>query len=552
MRSSVVAAFLILTSTAIAQDSNSNALSAWPELGEMAIRGGNYLKFKHAIDANPTAVNGFRTAIEGKSLLHLSAAKRHQEGVFILITAGADVNAKDNSGRTPLMEALTGDEKNRPGEDAIMIVEMLIRAGADPNAIAADGTNALYLSLNARDKYVTEFLLRSGARVNPPGAPTDKLALTRAWRANDDAMVHLLQNPPRVATVHRSAAKSSSEKKMFNRKFDQAVVAGDFDAIDEFLRQGVDINQQNDDGETSLYYATHVVRPDIVAFLLAEGADPNIAQKDGRTPLMESTRFFTIHGHRMVAMYILAGSSLTTVDKEGWTPLSSAVICSNVIAAKLLAYVGADANVRTPKGSLMQAALASGWLDTISFLKELGLPEETRPKEVDQAPAIAKAARANDLEGVKAELNRGASPSPMEVPNLVGEAFMAHHFEMAGLLLSHGANINYQDKHGWGPLFYMAAASSQGGNEGDAARAAEVIVEMAKRGANVNMQTDDGTTPLMISAKYGITYKNTQALLEAGANVNSRNNKGQTPLAIARQFGHKEMIQYLEAHGGVE
>ena len=124
--------------------------------------------------------------------------------------------------------------------------------------------------------------------------------------------------------------------------------------------------------------------------------------------------------------------------------------------------------------------------------------------------------------------------------------------DIADLLRSYGANINYQSRSGWSTLFSLAEAGKDGGSAKDSERPGKMITEMAKRGANVNMQLNDGTTPLMIAARHGLTGANTQALIGAGANVNARNHNGQTPMAIARFFGRREMIEFLRTHGGME
>lgn len=66
----------------------------------------------------------------------------------MLIKAGADVNAKDNSGNTALRIVAQNHKKD--------IVELLINAGADVNTRTSDGKTALMIAAEEngnRDKW---------------------------------------------------------------------------------------------------------------------------------------------------------------------------------------------------------------------------------------------------------------------------------------------------------------------------------------------------------------------------------------------------------------
>ncbi|MBQ1926217.1 MAG: ankyrin repeat domain-containing protein, partial [Proteobacteria bacterium] len=88
-------------------------------------------------------------------LMHITNEKCAQQ----LIDAGADVNAKDNKGRTPLM--LIGGDDN---------IEALIKAGADVNAKDNDGQTVLMHQMKLSRAHeledeIIQSLIKAGADI---------------------------------------------------------------------------------------------------------------------------------------------------------------------------------------------------------------------------------------------------------------------------------------------------------------------------------------------------------------------------------------------------
>jgi hypothetical protein len=90
--------------------------------------------------------------------LHLIAQNGRAPIGGYLISAGADVNAKDSSGGTPLHWAAQN------GHFAVM--RSLIDKGADPNVQRDDGATPLDLAVSRGNAQMVEYLTQSGAKVN--------------------------------------------------------------------------------------------------------------------------------------------------------------------------------------------------------------------------------------------------------------------------------------------------------------------------------------------------------------------------------------------------
>ncbi len=66
-------------------------------------------------------------------------------------------------------------------------------------------------------------------------------------------------------------------------------------------------------------------------------------------------------------------------------------------------------------------------------------------------------------------------------------------------------------------------------------------------GANINIQNNDGLTPLHI-ASFNNAKDVAKLLIDNGADINIQHNDGWTPLDIAKEFNHREIIELLEKH----
>ena len=127
---------------------------------------------------------------------------------------------------------------------------------------------------------------------------------------------------------------------------------------------------------------------------------------------------------------------------------------------------------------------------------------------------LHEAVSSNDLRRVIQLIGEGAN---VNEKNRDGEtplqlAAMSNCVDIAGVLIQSGADLKARDRKGWTAL-HMATASSQ-----YTAPVAELLI---MKGANVNTQSSDNSTPLHTAIMGGDPYK-IKLLLQKGVNVNAQ------------------------------
>jgi len=101
-----------------------------------------------------------------------------------------------------------------------------------------------------------------------------------------------------------------------------AAKRGDTERIETLLGRGMDVNQRNHNGGTSIMYAALGGDPEAVSLLLRHHADVNAAAQNGWTALMIAS----VKGHVEVAETLLRhGADPNKADVYSWTPLMRAV-----------------------------------------------------------------------------------------------------------------------------------------------------------------------------------------------------------------------------------
>lgn len=138
---------------------------------------------------------------------------------------------------------------------------------------------------------------------------------------------------PRVETILRDSPGEANSKWMNGfgpLHVNSALAIGEL-----LLSRGARIDQVSDDGTTPLIYLCSRLKadPELVRLYLRSGAQVNVKNEAGRTPLHGAVR----RGHEEVVGILLeAGADKTLKNKKGETPLDKAVKMRKSSIRKLL------------------------------------------------------------------------------------------------------------------------------------------------------------------------------------------------------------------------
>ncbi len=422
--------------------------------------------------AKNTPVNSAQP--DGTTPLHWAVYRVDEELVKTLLARGAKTDISNAYGSNPLAEAARIGNAN--------LVGMLLDAGADPNRANEDGETPLMLAARTGVVKVAELLVRHGADVNTRERFRDQTALMWAAAQGHTDMVTFLIS--KGAGVDVRAKANDWENQITSEPRVQYRPTG---------------------GLTPLLYAARGGCQGCIAALLKGGADIDLPNPDGMTPLMMAID----NSHYEVARYLLDhGANPHTWDWWGRTPLYVVVNMRG----------GPDSN----PGPREPASL-----DLVRALLDAGVNPNHQLNMLQPSRNGNSGRFKDDL------LNTGATPLLRAAQTFDNDVVRA--------LLEHHALADLPNAMGVTPLLAAAGIGTRTGQSvlgpgppADVeARSIETMGILIKGGANVNARITD-TTSLTARIARASTMTNRE---------------GQTALFFVAQSGRAAVVRFLLDHG---
>uniref|UniRef100_A0A673G5K5 Histone-lysine N-methyltransferase EHMT2-like n=1 Tax=Sinocyclocheilus rhinocerous TaxID=307959 RepID=A0A673G5K5_9TELE len=200
--------------------------------------------------------------------LHAAAQRGLLEVCYLLIQAGAKVDAQDKTLRTPLLEAIVNNH--------VEVVKYLIQSGACVYHAVKDGSTGLHHAAKLGNLEVLMLLLSTGQvdlNAQDSGGWTPII-----WAA-EHRHIDVIR-----ALLNRGADVTLRDKEM-NVCLHWASFAGSAEIAELVLNAGCPLSSVNLHGDTPLHIAAREGYTDCVTLFLSRGADIDIMNKEGDTPL---------------------------------------------------------------------------------------------------------------------------------------------------------------------------------------------------------------------------------------------------------------------------
>ena len=342
----------------------------------------------------------------------------------------------------------------------------------------------LYVATQNQFQMAIELLLESGADPMSVG-PGEVTPIHLAAHNGLMTLLHLL-----LRLVDRDKLKELFSKKVTLESGEEGNIMGiaAAEAISLLVQYGADPDTSRGETQTSpLSQAAHNDNLDLMRVLLEAGANPNIQDSNGVTPLMGAIAIGSVEG---VAMLLDSGASPNIPNKVGFNAINQCAQYGHVDILDLLVRAG---------GLLVSPDMFTSALHSAAFWDEAEILRVMLTK-------------------YKAPVNTLSKISTLPVHPAIRKG----HSACLRVLIDEGANISFKSPLTGDTLLHLAVRENQ----------REAVRLLVKARINQDEFDNDNLTPLMLAVQLN-RHDLIPILFAAGSSLDKTDMQGNTSLHIA-------------------
>ena len=453
--------------------------------------------------------------LRGRTALHMAVLKVHADVVEVLIDAGADIEVKAEKGRSPLHCASSSG--------SLAIVKMLVKAGAGVRATDNKGDTCLTLVSTEGHTETVRYLV--------------DLPEVDLHHKNDLGSTALVctRNPHALQVLIDAGADIEAKNNFGRSALQCASVHGDLVIVKMLVKAGAGVCVRDNVGDTCLILAAYKGHTETVRYLATlPEVDMNQRGRRGQTALHRVA--LTVHAD-VVGLLIDAGADIEVKDGVGRSPLLVSSCSGNLDVVKVLVKAGADVCVADNEGdTCLILAAWFGQIETVRYL--VGLPEvDMNQRSLRGRTALHMAVLKVHADVAEVIIDAGAD---IEVKDEKGRsplhcASRSGSLAIVKMLVKAGAGVRATDNKG---DTCLTLVSTEGHTE-----TVRYLVDLPV--VDLHHKNDLGSTALVCTRNPHAL----QVLIDAGADIEAKNNFGRSALQCASVHGDLVIVKMLVKAG---
>ena len=300
---------------------------------------------------------------------------------------------------------------------------------------------------------------------------------------------------------------------------------GDLSLVKILITHGADLNTLDEHGHTPLMTAMNYGRYEIVkSFVCDYGCDPNI---EGYLLLHMACKESDLS---LVQTLITHGADLNTLDEHGHTPLMTAMNYGRYeIVKSFVCDYGCDPNIEGYL--LLHMACKESDLSLVQTLITHGA-DLNALDEHGHTPLMT-AMNYGRYEIVKSFVcDYGCDPN-IEGYLLLHIACKESDLSLVQTLITHGADLNALDEHGYTPVMIAVECGN-----------CELVELLHDYGCDINVTASNGWSLLHIAVSEGHTEIFEMLVSKFGMSPLVVDEAGDTPLHVCAELGHYDCVRF--------